>query len=56
MRGIAGSTPLAPARLLPWRLRPGWPLSVGFLGFPLWWLLGLANVVLLVMTVPMANE
>ena len=54
MRGIAGSTPLAPPRLLPWRARPGWPLSVAFLGFPVWWLLGLANVVLVVMTVPMA--
>jgi hypothetical protein len=54
MRGIAGSTPLAPPRLLPWRLRPGWPLSVALLGFPVWWILGLANVVLLVISVPMA--
>ncbi|WP_344889058.1 hypothetical protein [Actinomadura meridiana] len=54
MRGIAGNTPLAAPRLLPWRPRPGWPLSVAFLGFPIWWILGLANVVLLVMTVPMA--
>jgi hypothetical protein len=54
MRGIAGSTPLATPRLLPWRLRPGWPLTVALLGFPLWWILGLANVVLLVISVPMA--
>ncbi|MFA1545205.1 hypothetical protein [Actinomadura chokoriensis] len=54
MRGIAGSTPLAPPRLLPWRLRPGWPLSVALLGFPLWWILGLANVMLLLISVPMA--
>ncbi|TDC55439.1 hypothetical protein E1281_12550 [Actinomadura sp. KC345] len=54
MRGIAGNTPLATPRLLPWRTQPGWPLSVALLGFPLWWILGLANVVLLVMTVPMA--
>ncbi|WP_242609019.1 hypothetical protein [Actinomadura formosensis] len=46
--------PLAPPRLLPWRLRPGWPLSVALLGFPLWWILGLANVMLLLVNVPMA--
>jgi len=46
---------LTPSRpLLPWRLPTGWPLSVLFLGYPLWWLLGLGHIVFMAMTVPMA--
>jgi hypothetical protein len=37
-----------------WRPRPGWPLVVVFLGFPVWWLLGLGMLIFLIMTVPMA--
>lgn len=37
-----------------WRPRPGWPLTVIFIGFPVWWLLGLGMLIFLVMTVPMA--
>jgi hypothetical protein len=34
-------------------LRPGWPIAVIFLGFPLWWLLGLGGFIWPVMAVPM---
>lgn len=35
-------------------LRPGWPLSVLFLGFPLWWVTGLSTYIFVIMAVPMA--
>lgn len=38
------------------RRQPGWPLAVAFVGFPLWWLLGLHEVVALAMTVPMVLD
>jgi hypothetical protein len=38
----------------PRYLRPGWPLSVLYLGFPLWWALGLAQVIFFAMAVAMA--
>lgn len=41
-------------RPTPWRPRPGWPLTVIFLGFPIWWLLGLGMFIFLIMSVPMA--
>jgi hypothetical protein len=34
--------------------RPGWPLTALYAGFPLWWLLGLANFVIPLLAVPMA--
>jgi hypothetical protein len=37
-----------------WRPRPGWPLTIIFLGFPLWWLLGLGMLIFLIMSIPMA--
>jgi hypothetical protein len=37
-------------------LRPGWPLSVLFLGFPIWWALGLSQVIFLIVAIPMAIE
>jgi hypothetical protein len=37
-----------------WRPRAGWPLTVIFLGFPLWWLLGFGMLIFLIMSVPMA--
>ncbi|MGZ4448838.1 MAG: hypothetical protein ACXVW4_03500 [Nocardioides sp.] len=48
--------PRAPATAAPHRrlLGPGWPLSVLYLGFPLWWALGLAQVIFFVMAVAMA--
>src|SRR4051794_19828744 len=36
-----------------WRPRPGWPLAVIFVGFPVWWLLGLGMLIFLIMSVPM---
>lgn len=38
------------------RLRPGWPLSVIVLLFPLWWLLGLGALIFPIMAVPMAVQ
>jgi hypothetical protein len=34
-------------------LKPGWPLAVLYLGFPLWWALGLAQVIFFAVAVPM---
>lgn len=36
--------------------RPGWPLSVLFLGFPLWWATGLSTFVFIAVAVPMLVE
>jgi hypothetical protein len=36
-----------------WRPRPGWPLVVIFVGFPVWWLLGMGMLIFLIMSVPM---
>lgn len=38
----------------PRLLKPGWPLAVLYLGFPLWWALGLAQVIFFVMAAAMA--
>ncbi|RJK97894.1 O-antigen ligase family protein [Vallicoccus soli] len=38
------------------RLGPAWPLKVLLLGFPLWWALGLASFVFLLLAVPMAVQ
>lgn len=35
-------------------LRDGWPLSVLYLGFPLWWVLGLSEIIFIFAAVPMA--
>ena len=46
--------PAAPSRAPePRFLRPGWPLSVLYLGFPLWWALGLAQVIFFAMALAM---
>lgn len=34
-------------------LKPGWPLAVLYLGFPLWWALGLAQLIFFVMAAAM---
>lgn len=46
--------PRAPAPSEPRFLKAGWPLSVLYLGFPLWWALGLAQLIFLVMAAAMA--
>ncbi|GAB6985666.1 hypothetical protein JCM10369A_21900 [Nocardioides pyridinolyticus] len=38
----------------PRLLKPGWPLALLYLGFPLWWALGLAQLIFLVMAAAMA--
>lgn len=45
--------PVATARRTP-HLPPGWPMYALFLGFPLWWVLGLSAFILPIMSVPMA--
>ncbi|WP_230883459.1 hypothetical protein [Planomonospora sp. ID82291] len=69
MSGTAGPpppsrAPAAPPPLSPLTvegrqargLRPGWPLSVIFLGFPLWWATGFSAFIFLIMSVPMVLE
>lgn len=34
-------------------LGPGWPLTLLFMGFPLWWALGLSNFVFILAAIPM---
>lgn len=34
-------------------LKPGWPLLVVFAGLPLWWILGVLQLVFIVMSIPM---
>jgi hypothetical protein len=41
------------ARPTTWHPRAGWPLAVIFVGFPVWWLLGLGMLIFLIMSVPM---
>jgi hypothetical protein len=49
--------PIAPSPKRSSRvLKTGWPLSALFLGFPIWWALGLSQVIFLLMAVPMALE
>lgn len=57
MTTIASALPAASAsdiRPAPRYLRPGWPLSVLYLGFPVWWALGLAQVIFFAMALAMA--
>ncbi len=49
----AQTAPTSPPIRHRW-LRPGWPLTALYLGFPLWWVLGLSHVIFLVLAVPMA--
>lgn len=37
-------------------LRPGWPLAVFFVGFPLWWVLGLGDFGALLLSIPMGID
>ncbi len=38
------------------RLARGWPLAVAFIGYPIWWILGVGEFVLLVAAGCMAYE
>jgi len=35
-------------------LRPGWPLTALIVGFPLWWVMGLAQFIFVIAAIPMA--
>jgi len=48
----ARPAPLSPPG--PRFLKPGWPLAVLYLGFPLWWALGLAQLIFFAMAFAMA--
>jgi hypothetical protein len=48
------AAPVARPGSSPRRSRAGWPLTVVFLGFPLWWVLGLGALIFMIMAVPMA--
>jgi len=40
----------------PFRLRPGWPLTAVFVGYPLWWVLGISNFVAFIAAAIMVSE
>jgi len=44
----------APRRVL--RLEPGWPLTALLVLYPLWWVLGLAPFMIIILAVPMARH
>lgn len=46
--------PVPPAPAGPRLLKPGWPLAVLYLGFPLWWALGFAQLIFFAMALAMA--
>ena len=56
--GVSAETvvalPAPPQGTAPRVLKPGWPLAVLYLGFPLWWALGLAQLIFFVMAAAMA--
>ncbi|MGI8523662.1 MAG: hypothetical protein ACR2K3_10200 [Nocardioides sp.] len=54
MTGLALARPAATRPPEPRFLKPGWPLAVLYLGFPVWWALGLAQVIFFVMAIAMA--
>lgn len=57
MSSAAGALLVRPAPLSPpgpRYLKPGWPLAVLYLGFPLWWALGLAQLIFFAMAAAMA--
>ncbi len=49
---LARPAPAAPPA--PRFLKPGWPLVVLYIGFPLWWALGLAQLIFFAMAIAMA--
>ena len=38
------------------RIMPGWPLVLMYAGFPIWWVLGLANIGFVIVAIPMAYQ
>jgi hypothetical protein len=48
------AAPVPGSSRAPRFLKPGWPLAVLFLGFPLWWALGLAQLVFFAVAAAMA--
>jgi hypothetical protein len=48
------AAPLTGSPPAPRFLKPGWPLAVVYLGFPLWWALGLAQLIFFAMAAAMA--
>ena len=53
-RGPAGRARARGRAPAPRFLKPGWPLAVLYLGFPLWWALGLAQLIFFAMAAAMA--
>ncbi len=45
-----------PVQPSPKWLRPGWPLAVLFIGFPVWWVLGLGDFAFLIFSIPMVVD
>jgi hypothetical protein len=54
--GSSGGNARTPQPRMPRLLPSGWPLSALFLGFPLWWALGLATFAFILFAVFMAVE
>ena len=52
--GALLARPPSPTRPGPRYLKPGWPLAVLFLGFPVWWALGLAQLIFFAVAAAMA--
>ena len=52
--GALLTRPPSPSRPGPRYLKPGWPLAVLFLGFPVWWALGLAQLIFFAVAAAMA--
>lgn len=42
---VVGERPRRRYARSPFRLRPGWPLTAVFVGYPVWWVLGICNFV-----------
>jgi hypothetical protein len=51
---VLGARAVLPPEPGPRFLKPGWPLITLYLGFPLWWALGLAQLIFFVMAAAMA--
>jgi hypothetical protein len=51
---LAVTAPPAPIAAAPKLLKPGWPLTMLYLGFPVWWALGMAQLIFFVMAAAMA--
>ena len=53
-RRAGGARGRAPGR---WLARhPGWPLTALLVGYPLWWALGIADFIWIILAIPMAAD